>query len=75
MKTKFDFNDGNGVGSAHKHPKGGGWVADSAMVGANVYIGKDALVYGVARVYSEVQVYGEARVYGKALLSADWRRV
>ena len=28
----FDFNDGNGPVPAHKHPNGGGWVADTAKV-------------------------------------------
>lgn len=40
----FDFNDGNGPVPAHKHSKGGGWVADTA------------LVYGDARVYGKALV-------------------
>ena len=31
-ETEFDFQDGNGPVPAHKHVKGGGWVADTATV-------------------------------------------
>jgi hypothetical protein len=31
-ETTFDFRDGYGPVAAHKHPNGGGWVADTATV-------------------------------------------
>ena len=33
----FDF--GTGPVPAHKHPNGGGWVADTAFVGDKVFVG------------------------------------
>ena len=38
--TEFDF--GNGPVEAHKHPNGGGWVADSATVDPTAYVGPGA---------------------------------
>ena len=49
--TTFDF--GNGPVPAHKHPNGGGWVADSATVADTAYVGPDAKVSGSARVSQE----------------------
>ena len=83
--TMYDFDDGNGLVSAHKHKKGGGWVADTAEVDEFVYVGEDATVYGnalvfggakvsgEARVYDEAVVYGDARVYGNAKVYGDAR--
>ena len=34
----FDFDDGNGPVPAHKHPNGGGWVADTATVDETAYV-------------------------------------
>ena len=68
----FDFQDGNGPVPAHKHPNGGGWVADTALVSRTACVGPNARVYGKAwvsgnaRVYGYAQVYGNARVYGNA---------
>ena len=39
MSDKFDFRDGNGLVPAHKHPNGGGWVADTARVAETAYLG------------------------------------
>jgi hypothetical protein len=64
--TTFDFGDGNGPVPAHKHPNGGGWVADTATVDDTAYVGPDARVFGKARVFGYAQVYGNARVFGKA---------
>jgi len=66
MMTTFDFNDGNGPVPAHKHPNGGGWVADTAKVDETAYVGRDARVYGDARVYDNAMIGGYARVYGDA---------
>jgi UDP-3-O-[3-hydroxymyristoyl] glucosamine N-acyltransferase len=73
-----DFGDGNGKVPAHKHLKGGGWVAETANVDNDCFIGPHAVVFGNARVsgnaiindyakvYGDAQVYGNAKVYGKA---------
>jgi carbonic anhydrase/acetyltransferase-like protein (isoleucine patch superfamily) len=59
-----DFEDGNGLVLAHQHPKGRGWVADTATVEEMAYVDLGAKVYGDARVWSNAYVSGEARVYG-----------
>ena len=73
-----DFGDGAGTVPAHQHPKGGGWVADTAKVDPDCYVGPSAVVFGNAkvyenaiindysRVYGEAQVYGSAKIYGNA---------
>lgn len=58
--TTHDF--GNGPVPAHRHPNGGGWVADTAHVDESAYVGRRAWVYGKAWVYGEAQVSGEAWV-------------
>lgn len=63
MTDMYDF--GSGPVPAHKHPNGGGWVADSAHVDDSAYLGPDALVYGDARVYGETLVCGDARMAGR----------
>ena len=57
--TTYDF--GSGPVAAHRHPNGGGWVADTAQVEASAYVGPDAQVYGNARVFGNARVYGNAR--------------
>ncbi len=59
--TTFDFGDGKGPVPAHKHPNGGGWVADTASVADTAYVGPDAWVFGKAQV-GDAQVFGYARV-------------
>lgn len=73
-----DFGDGAGPVPAHQHPKGGGWVAETAKVDPDCYVGPNAVVFGEAsvyenaiindgaRVYGKAQVYGRAKVYGNA---------
>lgn len=46
--TTFDF--GNGPVPAHKHPNGGGWVADTVEVADTAFIGPKARVFDNARV-------------------------
>ena len=48
MSTTFDF--GSGPVPAHRHPNGGGWVADTARVDDSAYIGPAAQVFGNAQV-------------------------
>lgn len=71
-----DFGDGQKV-PAHQHPKGGGWVAESAHVDDDCYVGPYAIVYGTAKVTGNAiindhaKVYGDARVYGNAKVYGD----
>jgi tetrahydrodipicolinate N-succinyltransferase len=71
--TTFDFGDGNGPVPAHKHPNGGGWVADTATVAETAYVGPDAQVYGNAQVSENASVYGGARVFEDARVSGNAR--
>ena len=64
----FDFEDSQGPVPAHRHPNGGGWVADTAYVAETAYVGPDARVFGNAWVYGYARVYGNAQVYGDALV-------
>lgn len=54
----FDFEDGRGPVPAHKHPHGGGWVADTAEVENSVYVGPCARVYGHTHIYNNVRIEG-----------------
>ena len=67
--TTFDF--GYGPVPAHQHPRGGGWVADTARVEDSAYIGPSAQVTGNAWVYGNAQVTGDARVYGRAQVTGN----
>ena len=79
--TTFDFEDGKGPVSAHRHmnPDGteGGWVADTASVADTCYIGYNARVSGNARIYGNAWVFDyawvfdNARIYGYAEVSGD----
>ena len=71
MSDFFDFQDGNGPVPAHKHPKGGGWVADTASVSETAFVGPNAQVYGNAQVSGDAMVSGTAEVYGNAQVSGD----
>jgi acyl-[acyl carrier protein]--UDP-N-acetylglucosamine O-acyltransferase len=68
------FGEGSVV-EAHRHPHGGGWVADTARVAETVYVGSTAEVSGRARVWGNVvltqhaAVFGEARVWGDVWLT------
>lgn len=70
--VKFPF--GAGSEPAHRHPNGGGWVADSASVAFTVYVAPYACVYenaiveGSVRIEDRGQVFGNARLFGKAIV-------
>jgi carbonic anhydrase/acetyltransferase-like protein (isoleucine patch superfamily) len=76
--VNVDFGDGAGKVPAHQHVKGGGWVAETAHVDSECYVGPHAVVFGNARVteravindyakvYGNARVYGHAKVYGSA---------
>jgi carbonic anhydrase/acetyltransferase-like protein (isoleucine patch superfamily) len=65
---KHDFKDGIGRVFAHRHANGNGWVADTARVEEQVYIGPRAQVYNYACVRGQVRLEGRARVFGHATL-------
>ena len=64
-----DFKDGAGEVPAHRHPNGGGWVADSATVEATAYVGPRAQVYGRAKLYGYAGLFGHAKVCGDAVVN------
>lgn len=64
--SEFDF--GLGPVSAHQHPRGGGWVADTAEVDETCYVGPYATVFGFAEVRDNAFINDNAKVYGKALV-------
>ena len=68
---KLDFQDGKGRVSAHQHPNGGGWVADTASVDETAFVGPDAEVYGHAGVYGHARVFGNASVFGDAVIKTS----
>ena len=64
MTTIYDFQDGNGPVPAHRHPNGGGWVADTAKVEETAYVGPNAQVYGSALVEGGVELLSDTRISG-----------
>lgn len=71
--TLFDFEDGNGPVEATQHPKGGGWVAKTAIVDPDCFIGPEARVFGNACVLHRAKVNDFAKVFGDAKVSDDAR--
>ena len=69
MTTIYDFQDGNGPVPAHRHPKGGGWVADTATVEETAYVGPDARVYGSALVEGGVSLLCDTRISGASCVA------
>ena len=61
----YEFVVGRPV-PAHRHPNGGGWVADSAHVDKTAYVGEDAVVYDRAQVRNKTRVEDNAAVFGDA---------
>jgi len=64
LAEEFDF--GFGPVPAHRHKKGGGWVANTAYVSEDCYVGPYALVYGKASVQDNCRIDGYARVFEEA---------
>ena len=65
----YDF--GFGEVPAHPHPKGGGWIADTAHVDDTCYVGPYAQVYGKAKVTDNAKIDGYAKVFGEARVMQD----
>jgi len=64
-----DFDDGNGPVPAHRHPNGGGWVADTATVAKTAFVGPDAAVFQFAQVHDFAVVTDTCWVLGSARIS------
>lgn len=69
----MDFGDGQGLVPAHRHPRGEGWVADTAWVDPSAFVGEHAQVFGNAKVIMNAIVDGYARVYDNAMISGNAR--
>ena len=65
----YDF--GFGPVPAHPHPKGGGWVANTAKVDDSCYIGPYAQVYGMAQVTRKAVIDGYAKIFGEARVTDE----
>jgi carbonic anhydrase/acetyltransferase-like protein (isoleucine patch superfamily) len=75
---EYDF--GNGPIPAHQHPRGGGWVADTATVDDtcfvgpyarvfdNAYVTGNAIINDGASVFCNASVGNFAKVYGDAMI-------
>lgn len=57
--------------AGHKHPNGGGFVADTATVEDSVYVGENAQVLGWANVSGNAKILGHAVVAGTAKVSGN----
>jgi carbonic anhydrase/acetyltransferase-like protein (isoleucine patch superfamily) len=68
---KHDFKDGMGKVFAHRHDHGGGWVADTAKVDEQVYIGPRAQVFNYATLCGDVRLQGRAKVFGHARIDGS----
>ena len=68
-----DFDDDNGPVAAHRHPNGGGWVADTASVAKTAFVGPDASVFQFASVGDFAAVTDTAWVLGSATVSGHAR--
>ncbi len=65
-QSKHNFEDGNGPVPAHRHPRGGGWVAESARVDQSATVTDGAWIFGSAKIFGAAKIFGFARVYGRA---------
>jgi hypothetical protein len=66
-----DFDDDNGAVPAHRHPNGGGWIANSATVAETAHVGPLAGVSNLANVLDTASVLDNARVLGQAQISGN----
>lgn len=71
INETFDFSDGMGPVPAHRHPNGGGWVANSAAVSITAYVGPEARVYGQARIYGYAAIGGFAIISDTATIGGS----
>lgn len=67
--TTYNFNDGNEPVPAHQHSNGGGWVADTCNISAEVYVDANATVAGRVVANGNVRFEANARVNSNAKFS------
>lgn len=60
---------------ARKHENGGGWVALTAAVSPEVYVGPSAEVSGTANVIGKVEVRGKVAVHTSDIISRNGNRI
>lgn len=60
----FDFNDGRGAVSAHRHRNGGGWVEEGATVDEDTYISQYSAVMGNAKLLNGARLMGYSTLTG-----------
>lgn len=71
--TVIRFPDGSKA-QAHRHPNGGGWVADTAYVANSVIVEERGCVFDLAQVYGNVivknfaAIHQNSRVFGSTLV-------
>ena len=81
MKTFAELNTllGGGENAANwsQHSNGDGWINKTAKVDTSVYVGSNAIVWGMvsgdAQVFGNARVYGDAQVFGNAWIYGNAR--
>ena len=71
MTEYFYFEDGKGYVPAHRHPNGGGWVADTAYVAPSAYVAFNAKVFNYAEVHGDVVISDCARISNYSRISGE----
>ena len=64
----FEFLDEDGPVPAHRHPNGGGWVANTSTVAESAYVGPEARVFDNAQVLGTASVDQTSWVRGNAVV-------
>lgn len=70
-KHRFHGNNPNQRVEAHKHPNGGGWVANTAKVAPSVYVSSTSEVFDYAEINGHVIIRGKCRIFGNARIDGD----
>jgi carbonic anhydrase/acetyltransferase-like protein (isoleucine patch superfamily) len=73
ISEMHDFGEGNGPVLAHRHPNGGGWVAETATVDRTAFVGPGACVFQFGRVLDRAIIVGTAWVLWNAEVSGNAR--
>jgi carbonic anhydrase/acetyltransferase-like protein (isoleucine patch superfamily) len=71
-KHRFHTSDGGRLRvEAHRHPNGGGWVANTAKVDPAVYVSASSEVFDKAEIRGHVIIKGRCRVFGHAKIDGN----
>lgn len=57
----------------HQHPKGHGWVENTAFVADTVYVGKNCIIAGNAKILDKVRLSGGCFISGNAIIADEAR--